>query len=496
MAIIACASITLAQTVDITEVTWYYKLQASTAARPAKPTTATPSGWSTTEPTYTEGSTNSLYVCQKTTFSDGTFSYSDVSLSSSYEAAKIAYNKGASALSAANGKNRHYYLPSTGTPSNHSDGDLWFKTDKGFAMYHYDSANAAWVKAGLGSAAFDTLDAGGASIGYLNSLLIKNNISSNPVDYDYWNLSPYDITDDGFTFEGNTLKTTHLIARDEIDVVGGPGSRIKIPTTQDENCYVDIYNEGLIIRSHYVTANNERDGYLTTIYPSLSDTVTIDSEGGISGDNISYSHIRIDDEDYPSEGINFHWDMSQTNRVTGMKFTYSWGFESSISGVTKEVTEEGEFTAKKIFLGVDDYTVFNVYGNGAGSETQVQIGDSAFTNARLSVFGDIYSKGRLQRANWESIGNTTGQTWITYDASEYTELYVAVCVNSTGKHWVTFFLPTVAAGATEWYPTNHYGTTYDGYVQLRSQSGKISLWAAYNGTSNVTQTAQVYVYGR
>ena len=93
MAILARNSITVAWQTDITSVTWYYKLQASTASKPAKPTTVTPSGWSTTEPTYSEGSTNSLYICQKTTFSDGTFEYSDVSLSSSYEAAKLAYNK-------------------------------------------------------------------------------------------------------------------------------------------------------------------------------------------------------------------------------------------------------------------------------------------------------------------------------------------------------------------------------------------------------------------
>lgn len=91
--ILARNSITVARQTDITSVTWYYKLQASTASKPSKPTTVTPSGWTTTEPTYTEGSTNSLYICQKTTFSDGTFEYSDVSLSSSYEAAKLAYNK-------------------------------------------------------------------------------------------------------------------------------------------------------------------------------------------------------------------------------------------------------------------------------------------------------------------------------------------------------------------------------------------------------------------
>lgn len=100
--ILARNSITLHHLRDITTVVWYYKLQASTASPPAKPTTATPSGWSTTEPSYTEGSTNSLYVVQKTTFSDGTFEYSDVSLSTSYEAAKAAYNKSVQAQTTAN----------------------------------------------------------------------------------------------------------------------------------------------------------------------------------------------------------------------------------------------------------------------------------------------------------------------------------------------------------------------------------------------------------
>ena len=101
MAVLARATITLAQTIDIESVTWYYRLQASTASAPAKPTTEVPSGWSTSEPSYTEGSTNSLYVVEKTTYSNGTFEYSDVSLSSSYEAAKTAYNKSVQAKNTA-----------------------------------------------------------------------------------------------------------------------------------------------------------------------------------------------------------------------------------------------------------------------------------------------------------------------------------------------------------------------------------------------------------
>ena len=87
---------------DIDSVTWYYLLQSSTLDPPVKPTTLTPpSGWSTFEPTYTEGSTNSLYRVEKTVFTDGSFDYSDVCLDSSYEAAKAAYNKALAAKNAA-----------------------------------------------------------------------------------------------------------------------------------------------------------------------------------------------------------------------------------------------------------------------------------------------------------------------------------------------------------------------------------------------------------
>lgn len=91
----AKAEITMFNVKDVKSVTRYYLLQSSTASAPTKPTTITPEdSWSTTEPSYTSGSTNTLYFVDLTIMSDGkTFSYSDVSKSSSYEAAKAAYNK-------------------------------------------------------------------------------------------------------------------------------------------------------------------------------------------------------------------------------------------------------------------------------------------------------------------------------------------------------------------------------------------------------------------
>ena len=102
MAIKASAAITLSSIRDLQSCTRYYLLQSSTSAKPAKPTAKPPGGnWVTAEPSYTAGSTNSLYFCDLNVFSDGDYAYSDVSLSSSYEAAKEAYNKAQTAQSTA-----------------------------------------------------------------------------------------------------------------------------------------------------------------------------------------------------------------------------------------------------------------------------------------------------------------------------------------------------------------------------------------------------------
>ena len=106
MAVLARSSITLVTSVDIDSVYWFYILQASTAAAPAKPTTVpatkgdAPSGWTTAEPT-TVDINKTLYRVELTYFTDGTGVYSSVNQVSSYEAAKVAYNKADEAKTAA-----------------------------------------------------------------------------------------------------------------------------------------------------------------------------------------------------------------------------------------------------------------------------------------------------------------------------------------------------------------------------------------------------------
>ena len=133
--------------ISVSKVTRYYILQSSTTA-PSKPSddSAIGSNWSKTEPSYTSGSTSTLYFVDQTVMSNGTIKYSDVSKSSSYEAAKEAWNKANSAQNTANIINNNLNKL-TGDSSNYSQlndasASYWDFTVDGTADGHwYTSKN-------------------------------------------------------------------------------------------------------------------------------------------------------------------------------------------------------------------------------------------------------------------------------------------------------------------------------------------------------------------
>ena len=106
MAVKAQDQVTLIDMTDAISIITWYRLQVSTLTKPAKPTTSNtsqpPDGWTKTEPAFSEGSTNTLYTCCQNNFGDGTCVWGEVQVSSSYEAAKAAYNKADSAQNTAN----------------------------------------------------------------------------------------------------------------------------------------------------------------------------------------------------------------------------------------------------------------------------------------------------------------------------------------------------------------------------------------------------------
>lgn len=137
MAVKATGQITLTSVVDVVATYRYYLLQSSTAAIPSKPSKFPPDTWDDVEPGYTEGSTNSLYTVDCTVFSDDTFLYSAVSLSSSYEAAKAAYNKATNAL-------LHTVVQSVTAPT--ATTYMWLDTSLSPpVLKRYDAETAAWV---------------------------------------------------------------------------------------------------------------------------------------------------------------------------------------------------------------------------------------------------------------------------------------------------------------------------------------------------------------
>lgn len=103
--IVGRAEITFTDYTDVTAiVTWY---TATAGAQPVKPTTtvasAQPTGWSRSEPTVASEQDLSafVYTCMQLVWGDGTCSWGDVVLSSTYEAAKVVYNQAAAAATLA-----------------------------------------------------------------------------------------------------------------------------------------------------------------------------------------------------------------------------------------------------------------------------------------------------------------------------------------------------------------------------------------------------------
>lgn len=103
---VTSAHITLSSVVDVKSTCRYYLLQSDTLAKPSAPTSNPPGdSWTETEPVYTDGASDSLYYVDLAVFSDDTYTYSPVSLSTAYEAAKDAHNTANSAQDTADSAN-------------------------------------------------------------------------------------------------------------------------------------------------------------------------------------------------------------------------------------------------------------------------------------------------------------------------------------------------------------------------------------------------------
>ena len=182
MAVIGSATVTLTQYRDIQSVTRYYKLQIVGSSAPLKPETKPPSSdWTDSEPAC--DISKELYFCDLTIFSNGEGEYSKVSKSTSYEAAKQAYNKAHNAQSSIDNLEiggRNLILNSETKPiSKYIDA---ITTQTGIAVSEWSTNNAIRSYGVCNSnKIFGTLATGSSSpasvLGqtYVHSIYVKNN---------------------------------------------------------------------------------------------------------------------------------------------------------------------------------------------------------------------------------------------------------------------------------------------------------------------------------
>ena len=275
--ILARNIIALARINDVTGTTYYYKSQVSTAAKPAKPTSATPSGWSTTEPSY--NAANSVYVTVKTTYSDNSFSYSDVSLASAYEGAKEAHNTAASAKSTAEAAMEQSVEYITGTQTGATESWTGVTSDTTLAVGKTIAYKLPF--AGSGNASLTLTLAGGSKTAaipvYLNTTRVTTHFGAGAVinmtyDGSAWRASsiPNSNNYDRIQYKAS-VTAVGAIAAGRIGVFNSDGKLILLSNTP-----FDVSKPILYIGTEYKTgALTQTNNYISwgTAF-SLANTVS------------------------------------------------------------------------------------------------------------------------------------------------------------------------------------------------------------------------------
>lgn len=166
--------VTLAVLPAVSYVRTYYRL-ASPKSVPAVPTTNPPaSPWTTVEPTYVIDSTDALYTTQLIAYGTAGFEYGPVQRSSSYDAARAAYEQSAKAVTQATIADGRLTVsgnaPKLADAAGKPDGAVWFrKNTAGLYIGAWELENGAWVVRTLADSVIGNLSAGKINAGELDA---------------------------------------------------------------------------------------------------------------------------------------------------------------------------------------------------------------------------------------------------------------------------------------------------------------------------------------
>ena len=458
--------------VDVASVTRYYQLAASTASAPAKPTTNPPaSAWTSKEPGYDGTTASTLYFTDLTVLSDGAFSYSDVSKSSAYEAAKQAYNKADNAQAGVKAVSTLIRETADGVEVGKSaDGKTYSGThtlnsSDGFYVYGEDGAAMTQIKPGEVVSGAETS-------------------------------THTHVKSDGF----------HIYD-------GAEGELAKFIRDDDSGDLLIQGDGGVLIKHEGSSASRLSDG--STVTTQSTSTIgsgkdgawTISQTGETavgSGTVKNYSTIKT--SGYGSAG---EVGISSRYWASGMAHVGGWAFRINPIGA---------------FLGQDDTVQYGLHfnescvypwfglvlydlGNPHEDETRKfnhvyaqSIGDSSFP-ATNGYFTNLYLSGtnyatNIKQAVSESLySNSTGSTSVTLSTAITSFNYLMVCIkNAQGAHhWVVAKAeagdcPFETHGVTDGTMWVVFGTLNLAAkaVRLTSQVNMpISGWVFGSGTSNI-----------
>ena len=145
---------------SVKDVTHFWRWATS---KPATPTgSGNPSGWSTTQPAYKVGQT--LYTTIRTTYSNGSVSWSPTTEEASVSAATAISNE------SANSKNRVWYATSApGNTRGERAGDTWFRYSGTTIIGQWRWTGSSWVTQTIGNQVIANLDAGKITSGTINA---------------------------------------------------------------------------------------------------------------------------------------------------------------------------------------------------------------------------------------------------------------------------------------------------------------------------------------
>lgn len=367
MAVKGSATVTLSQYRDTESVTRYYKLQSSSLAAPDKPANVkpneTPAGWSKAEPAC--DITKTLYTCDVTVFSDKTTHVSDVSKSTSYEAAKEAWNKAQTAQNtateAAKTADNYISTDSTGimvsenkgttkeTPSNATKNNVLI-TEKDVQIRNGQKVVASYgdsIQLGEAAGQHISVDNTGLAIQDRDKKQFEvRTLTSGQTFTDVW-------LDEGKISPDSGLDTSRVFSAAEIDSILN-----------------DTYYDAEI---------------LNLTFPSQEvPKVTLIFGGGNSGYNVpsgSSNAIYFTAADQDVEGKTLKLVIDYRDNPSGVSGGFNW---SELSAIKVEYTINFTPTTVRI-------------GDGATADTFINDGTSVNSFMALKV-----GKGKSREGNWQN----------------------------------------------------------------------------------------------